>query len=128
MEKVKYIFTLLFTYLSYMLGGFDRALQILLICICFDYITRLIAGYILGNLSSKDGFKGILKKVLYLIVVSVGFYIDEVTKSNGALRSMVIYYFITNECLSILENIADCGIKLPVGLTQKLGKGEIKND
>lgn len=120
MKNFKMIISVIATYLSWILGGWDMALKLLLIAIIVDYISGMISGYIKGELSSKVGLKGILKKVMYLMVVAVASIIDTTASSNGAIRELVIYYFISNECLSILENAAKAGLPVPNILSSKL--------
>ena len=97
----------------YFLGGIDAAMASLLIFIVLDYITGLTAACIAGKASSKEGFKGILKKILVLVLVAVSVRIDELTNSGGVLRTLVIYYFVSNEGLSIIENLGKVGVPIP---------------
>lgn len=122
MKNVKMIISVLLTGFGYVVGGWDIAIKLLLIAIACDYISGLIAAFINDDLSSKKGFKGILKKVLYLMVVAVGVIIDKVVETNGAIRELVIYYFLSNECLSIIENAAACGLPVPEVLKSKLAQ------
>ena len=120
MKNFKMTLSLALTGLGYALGGWDIALKLLLTAIAIDYITGLIAGFINKELSSKVGFKGILKKIIYLCIVAVAVIVDRTVKSNGAIRELVIYYFISNECLSVLENATRCGVPVPKTLSQAL--------
>lgn len=101
------------TVFIYLLGGFDVALQCLLIAIAIDYISGLIKAYNTKQLSSKIGFKGILKKVGILLIVMLSVLVDRVTGNTGAIRTLVIYYFVANEGLSILENLGQAGLPIP---------------
>lgn len=101
------------TGLVYLWGGFDVAIQCLLIAIVLDYISGIIKAFVLKNLSSSIGFKGILKKVGVLVVVALAVLIDRVTGESGAIRTLVIYYFVANEGLSIIENLAQAGLPIP---------------
>lgn len=101
------------TGLVYLLGGFDVALQCLLIAIIIDYISGIVKAYVSKSLSSQIGLKGIIKKVGVLLVVMLAVLIDRVTGESGAIRTLVIYYFVANEGLSIVENLAQSGVPIP---------------
>lgn len=101
------------TTLIYILGGFDIALQSLLLVILFDYITGLLSAIYNKEVSSKIGFKGIIKKIALLCGVALSFVIDNITGSSGVIRTGVIYFFVANEGISILENLAEMNIKMP---------------
>ena len=104
----------------YLFGGIDVALQCLLIAIIIDYISGLIKAYNTKSLSSSVGFKGILKKVGILLIVMLAVLVDRVTLNNGGIRTLVIYYFVANEGLSILENLAVAGLPVPKKLRDAL--------
>ena len=104
----------------YLFGGFDVALNCLLIAIVLDYLTGMIKAYIKKELSSEVGLKGILKKVGVLIVVMLGVLVDRVTGETGAVRTLVIYYFVANEGLSIIENLGAAGVPIPAKLKKAL--------
>lgn len=104
----------------YLFGGFDVALNCLLIAIVLDYLTSIIKAYIKKELSSEVGLKGILKKVGVLIVVMLGVLVDRVTGNTGAVRTLVIYYFVANEGLSIIENLGAAGVPIPAKLKKAL--------
>lgn len=114
------------TVLIYIFGGLDIALQCLLIAIAIDYISGLIKAYETRTLSSKIGMRGILKKVGLLAVVALGVVIDRITGNSGDIRTLVIYYFVANEGLSILENLAAAGVPIPEFVAKALKV--IKND
>lgn len=94
------------------LGGFDILLQTLLIFIVIDYLTGLIKAGIEHKLSSKIGFKGIVKKIMMIILVGVAFQLDK-TFNTEQLRNMVVAFYIANEGLSILENSIKLGLPIP---------------
>lgn len=101
------------TFIVYLLGGFDVAIICLLISIVLDYISGIIKAYITKQLSSEIGFKGIIKKVAMLLIVMLAVLIDRVTGESGAIRTLVIYYFVANEGLSIIENLGEAGVPIP---------------
>jgi toxin secretion/phage lysis holin len=108
------------TTLSYFLGGFDLALKSLLIVMVIDYITGISSAIYNKKLSSKIGIKGIIKKFSYLLVIGLSVVIDNLTGQNGIIRSLVIYCFVANDGLSIVENMAELDIKLPQKLIDSL--------
>lgn len=104
----------------YLLGGWDIALQSLLIVIVIDYLTGIASAVYNKQLSSKIGFKGIIKKFCYLLVVALSVVIDNLTGQSGIIRNLVIYFFVANDGLSIIENMAEMNIKLPKKLVDSL--------
>lgn len=108
------------TVFIFLFGGIDIALQCLLIAIVLDYISGVIKAYITKTLSSSIGLKGILKKVGVLVIVMLAVLVDRVTLNNGGIRTLVIYYFVANEGLSILENLAVAGLPIPKKLKESL--------
>lgn len=101
------------TFLTFIFGDWDVALQCLVIAIALDYISGIIKAFVNKELSSKIGVKGILKKVGVLVIVALAVLIDKVTGESGAVRTLVIYYFVANEGLSIVENLGEAGLPIP---------------
>ena len=122
------VFSVILTTCVYLLGGFDIALQSLIIVIIIDYLTGIASAIYNKELSSKIGFKGIIKKFCYLLVVALSVVIDNLIGESGIIRSLVIYFFVANDGLSIIENMAEMNIKLPKKLIESLeqirNKGE----
>ncbi|MBR0369956.1 MAG: phage holin family protein [Methanobrevibacter sp.] len=118
--SIELAFASIGTAFIYLVGGIDVALQCLLIAIALDYISGLIKAYVTKELSSKIGFKGILKKVGILLIVMLGVLIDRVGGDTGAIRTLVIYYFVANEGLSIIENLAQAGLPIPKAIKNAL--------
>ena len=106
--------------LTYIFGGADNWLIGLAVLVVADYISGVIAAYIRNELNSKRGFAGILKKVLLFCVVAVANIVDSATSANGVLRSLSIGFLMANEGISVLENCARCGIRLPERLLKAL--------
>lgn len=104
----------------YLVGGFDISIQSLLIIIIIDYLTGIASAIYNNELSSKIGFKGILKKIGYLCIVALSVVIDSLTVQSGLIRTLVIYFFVANDGLSIIENMAEMGVKLPQKLIDSL--------
>ena len=112
---------------SFLLGGFDTALQTLMVFMAADYITGVIVAGVFhksgksasGCLESRAGFKGICRKGLMFIVISVAYRLD-VLMGTGFLRDGVITAFICNEAISIIENGGLMGIPIPEKLRDAL--------
>lgn len=123
MEKVLNVTSLVVGFvggsLSYLLGGLDAMLKCLLILIVLDYITGLFKAYFTKSLSSEIGFKGIIKKVVLLIVVMCAFVVQTVIGKAVPLRDIVVVFFICNEGLSLLENASEF-VPIPDALKEKL--------
>lgn len=122
------VISVILTTFVYLIGGFDIAIQSLLIVMVVDYLTGIASAIYNKELSSKIGFKGIIKKFCYLLVVALSVVIDNLTGQSGLIRTLVIYFFVANDGLSIIENMAEMGVKLPQklidGLEQIKKKGE----
>lgn len=114
------VISVIFTTFVYLIGGFDIAIQSLLIVMVIDYLTGIASAMYNKELSSKIGFKGILKKFSYLCVVALSVVIDNLTGQSGLIRTLVIYFFVANDGLSIIENMAEMGVKLPQKLIDAL--------
>lgn len=98
----------------FLVGGLDNLFITLLIFMALDYITGIIKAIYKKKLNSKLGLKGILKKLGYIVIVVVATLFDHlIGDSTMAVRSLVIYFFISNEALSILENWSMMGLPLP---------------
>ncbi len=111
------------------LGGWDLALQVLVLFVVLDYITGLVAAWYSKTLNSQVGFRGICKKVLLFIPVAICYALDQVL-GQEILRSLAIFFYIANEGLSITENLGLCGVPVPAQLMGALeqlkqrGEGE----
>lgn len=104
-----------------LLGGWDKALEILLIFVVIDYITGVGAAIKNKKLRSDVGFNGIFKKGSIFLVVIVAAQLDRVTGNTAALfRTSTCFFFIANDGISILENVGALGVKLPKFLTSAL--------
>lgn len=103
----------------FLIGGFDNLFITLLIFIAIDYITGVIKAIYQKKLNSKLGLKGILKKLGYIFIVMIATLFDYlIGDSTLAVRSLIIYFFISNEAISILENWALMGLPLPKKIFQ----------
>lgn len=101
-------------YLGYFLGGLDGFLYALIAFIVIDYLTGIMVAVLEKKLSSEVGFRGIFKKVLIFSLVAVAHIIDaELIKTGSAIRTAVIFFYLSNEGISILENTAKIGLPIP---------------
>lgn len=114
------VISTILTSLVYLLGGLDVALKTLLIIIILDYITGVLSAIYNKKLNSRIGLKGIIKKFCYLIIVALSVIIDNITGQSGIIRSLVIYFLVANDGLSIIENVGKMGVKLPKKLIESL--------
>lgn len=108
---------------TYIWGPWDALIIALVAMVAIDYITGIIKAAMQGKLSSLVGFKGLLKKVAIFLLVAVGVMVDKIIPAtNEAVRSAVIFFYIANEGLSILENAGELGLPLPAALKKSLEK------
>lgn len=107
-------FTVLGGLLGWFLGGFDGFLYALVALMVADYITGVMCAIVEKKLSSEIGFKGIFKKVLIFILVGVGHLIDTNLIGDGSvLRTAIIFFYCSNEGVSMLENAGRLGLPIP---------------
>ena len=119
-QIINFFSSTVLTTVVYYLGGLDAALKTLLVLMVLDYITGLCKAIANKEIYSIIGAKGIIKKVGYLIIVAVSVLLDEVVGNTGAIRNIVIYFFVANEGISILENWGAMGLPLPKKITEVL--------
>lgn len=122
------ICSVILTTIIYLLGGVDIALQCLIIMIILDYVSGVASAIYNKKLNSQVGLKGILKKFMYLVIVCVSVILDRIIGNTGAIRTLVIYFFVANDGISILENIGKMGIPLPKKLIDTLEQLKKKGD
>lgn len=99
--------------ISFFVGSVDLPLRLLLGIIVIDYITGLIAAASLGGLNSEIGFKGIMRKVIILLLVCVGHMLDMILGTSNMLRDGIVFFYFANEALSIIENACVLGVPVP---------------
>ena len=114
------VISVILTTFVYLMGGLDIAFYSLIIVIVIDYLTGIASAIYNKNLSSRIGLKGIIKKFCYLLVVALSVIIDNLLGSSGLIRSLVIYFFVANDGISIIENMAKMNVKLPQKLIDAL--------
>lgn len=114
--------------ISFLFGGWSPLLQVLVIFIIMDYVLAVIVAASFGELSSKKGFKGIAKKVMILALVAIAYSIDGVMGDGSFLRDAVIFFYLANELLSILETVGKTNLPIPSVLTKAVETLNNKGD
>ena len=106
---------------AWFFGGWDGLIK-MLVALCFiDYCTGVISAYIQNRLSSAIGFKGIARKITMFTLVGIAHVIDrELLGQTALMRDAVIFFYLANEGLSVLENAVVIGIPIPEALKSKL--------
>jgi toxin secretion/phage lysis holin len=104
--------------IGYLFGGWSTLISILVTFIIIDYISGILAAGYLGKLSSSVGFKGIAKKVMIIIVVAAAHLADQAMGTEHIARDAVIFFYLANELLSILENAGKTGLPVPDQITR----------
>ena len=113
-NTIQLIFTAIGGWLGYFLGGFDGLLYALLAFVFLDYVTGVMCAIADKTLSSNVGFKGICRKVLIFLLVGVANVLDvHVIGTGSVLRTAVIFFYISNEGVSLTENAAHLGLPVP---------------
>ena len=108
------IFTGVGGWLGYFLGGCDGLLYALVLFVVVDYITGVMCAAADHKLSSEVGFKGICRKVLIFLLVGIGHVLDaQIIGTGSVLRTAVIFFYLSNEGVSLLENAGHLGLPIP---------------
>ena len=120
-NTIQLIFTAVGGWLGWFLGGCDGLLYALIAFVVIDYVTGVMAAVVDHKLSSEVGFKGIFKKVLIFLLVGIGHILDtHVIGSGSVLRTAVIFFYLSNEGVSLIENAAHLGLPIPEKLKDVL--------
>ena len=113
-NTIQLVFTAVGGWLGYFLGGCDGLLYALIAFVVIDYITGVMCAISDHTLSSAVGFKGICRKVLIFLLVGIANVLDvQVIQTGSVLRTAVIFFYISNEGVSLLENAAHLGLPVP---------------
>ena len=113
-NTIQLIFTAVGGWLGYFLGGCDGLLIALVVFVVADYITGVMCAIADKELSSEVGFKGICRKVLIFILVGIANILDvQVIGTGSVLRTAVIFFYLSNEGVSLLENAGHLGLPIP---------------
>ena len=113
-NTIQLIFAAVGGWLGYFLGGCDGLLYALIAFVVIDYITGVMCAISDKTLSSEVGFKGICRKVLIFLLVGIGHIVDaQVIGNGGVMRTAVIFFYLSNEGVSLIENAAHLGLPVP---------------
>ena len=128
MKEIQLALSTVGGFLGWYLGGVDGFMYALITFVVVDYVTGIMVAILEKKVSSEIGFKGIFKKVLIFTLVGVAHIVDLYIIADGsALRTAVIFFFCSNEGISILENAATIGLPIPeklIAILEQLKKGE----
>lgn len=126
---IQVIFAAVGGWLGYFIGGCDGLVYALLIFVIIDYITGIMLAITERKLSSAVGFKGICRKVLIFAMVGIANVLDiHVLGEAGVLRTAVIFFYISNEGISLIENGTRLGLPVPESLKTVLQQLHKKDD
>ena len=118
---IQLVFTAIGGWLGWFLGGCDGLLYALIAFVTLDYITGIMCAVVDHKLSSEIGFRGIFRKVLIFALVGIGHILDsQVIGSGSVLRTAGIFFYISNEGVSLVENAAHLGLPIPEKLKDVL--------
>lgn len=113
-NMIQVVFTMVGGWLGYFLGGCDGLLFALVVFVAMDYITGVMCAAADQKLSSEVGFKGICRKVLIFMMAGIANVLDVQIIGNGSvLRTAVIFFYLSNEGVSLLENAGHLGLPIP---------------
>ena len=120
-NAIQFAFTVLGGWIGYFLGGCDGLIIALASFVAVDYFTGLMCAINDKRLSSKAGFKGICRKVIIFMLVGIGHILDtQVIGTGSVLRTAIIFFYLSNEGISLLENAAHLGLPIPKKLKEVL--------
>ena len=118
---IQLVFAAIGGWLGWFLGGCDGLLFALIAFVAVDYITGVMCAIVDKNLSSSVGFKGICRKVLIFLLVGIAHILDaQVIGAGSVLRTAIIFFYFSNEGVSLLENAAHLGLPVPEKLKDVL--------
>ena len=122
-NSIQLVFAMIGGWLGYFLGGYDGLLYALIVFMVVDYIIGVMCAIVDKKLSSAVGFKGICRKVLILMLVGIANLLDvQVIGTGSVLRTAVIFFYLSNEGVSLLENAACLGLPIPEKLKAVLAQ------
>ena len=121
MDQIKGSIAIIGTIFTWLFGAWDMALIVLISFMVLDYITGLIKGWNNKSLSSHIASKGIARKSLIFIVLIVAVLLDRLLNTGTwVFRTLVYYFYIANEGISLLENCAELGVPIPDKIKETL--------
>lgn len=120
-DCIQVVITFIGGVIGFWLGGCDGLLYALIFMVVADYLTGVIKAIYNKKLSSEVGYKGILKKICIFIMVAIGVLIDSIIPYEGEpFRTAVIFFYISNEGISLIENLAEIGVPIPKKIVKVL--------
>ena len=120
-ETMQYVITGIGGFIGWFLGGVDGFLYAFLMFVVVDYLTGLMAAYIQKKISSEVGFRGICRKVAIFCLIGIAHILDaQVIQSGSVLRTAIVFFYLSNEGISILENVTIIGLPVPQKLRDVL--------
>ena len=120
-DYIKLLIIALGTGFTWLFGVWDIPLIVLVVFMVLDQLTGVIRGYVNKELSSDVGLKGIARKCVILIILIVAVMLDRLLNTGSWMfRTMVAYFYISNEGISLLENCASLGAPIPEKLKHAL--------
>ena len=120
-NTIQFVFAGIGGWLGFFLGGCDGLLYVLLAFVVVDYLTGVMCAIADKTLSSEVGFKGICRKVLIFILVGIANILDvQVIGTDSVLRTAIIFFYVSNEGVSLLENAGHLGLPIPEKLKSVL--------
>lgn len=125
---IKSIVAVIGAIITFLLGGWSPLLQVLVIFIVLDFVLGFLVAATHGELNSSIGFKGIAKKVIILSLVAIAYSIDTITGDGTFIRDAVIFFYLANELLSILETVGKTNLPVPDVLKKAVEKLNDKGD
>ena len=128
MKEIQLVLSTIGGFVGWYVGGVDGFMYALLTFVVVDYLTGIMVAILEQRISSAIGFKGIFKKVLIFILVGIAHIIDlNLIKNGSAIRTAVIFFYVANEGISIIENAAKIGLPVPeklIAVLEQLKKEE----
>lgn len=128
-NMIQFTLTLIGGWIGWFLGGMDELIYALIAFVAIDYLTGVMCAIDDCTLSSEVGFRGICRKMLIFCLVAIGHIIDStVIQSGSTLRTAVIFFYLSNEGISILENAGHLGLPIPKKLKAILEQLDEEDD
>lgn len=111
------------TTITWLFGTWDTAIMVLVTFMALDYLTGIVRAYINKEVSSAVGLKGIAKKAVIFVVLIVAVLLDRLLNTGTwVFRTLICYFYIANEGISLLENCAGLGLPIPDKLKDALAQ------
>lgn len=126
-DKWRIVFAIGGSFMTFLFGAWDVPLQILCVAVILDYLSGMLKAIYLGEVSSKVGYRGLVKKVGIFFVVVIA-QMTDLLLGLLVFRSAICLFFSANEMISVLENVSMMGIPIPEVLKEKLAQVQTDSD